>query len=153
MSDLFPQSAREYELQRIAAALGHEQPDAPPETLPERAAGFLAVADRYDVPFEALIAWVHNRDVAKQWSLAECRAWCEKYVETMRELKLEREQARRMERPAEYWDLARCAHGGELLETAAAAAGHICRRACKSCAHEMRRENGRWKCPNCGEEG
>jgi hypothetical protein len=153
MSELFPQSAHEYEVSRIAAALANELPDAPPETLPERAAAFVAIADRYEVPFEALIAWVHYRGPKKEWSLAECRRWCETYVETARALQFQPQPRAKAEEDEENWQLARCGHCGDLLETAAAAAAHVCRKTCKNCAHEMRRgESGRWVCTNCGEE-
>lgn len=129
MSDLFPQSPHEYEVSRIAAALAAELPEAPPAELPERAAAFVAIGDRYEVPFEALIAWVHYRAPRKEWSLAECRRWCEAYVETARELKFKPQPRAAGDVEEENWQLARCGHCGELLETAEQARHHICQRA------------------------
>jgi hypothetical protein len=85
MSELFPQSANEYALERVARALSDELPDEPREGLAGRAQTLWAIAERYGIPFEAAMLWMHTRAPEKQWSGAEFRRWCEKFAEAREE--------------------------------------------------------------------
>jgi hypothetical protein len=90
MSKLFPQTTREYALQRVTRALLDELSQQDPEMLGTRAESLVAIAEHYDVPFETLLAWAHTRVPGKQWSGAEWRRFCEKYIEMKREQKASR---------------------------------------------------------------
>ena len=81
MSELFPQTTREYAIQRVTRALLDELPDQDRDTLAARAEGLLAIAEHFRIDFEDLLRWVHCHAPGKQWSGAEWRRWCEKYVE------------------------------------------------------------------------
>lgn len=84
MSELFPQSENEYALDRVARALAEETGEQG-TTLTERAQMLWAIAERFEVPFEAALHWMHARAPGKQWSGAEFRRWCEKFAEAREE--------------------------------------------------------------------
>jgi hypothetical protein len=155
MSELFPQTAREYALERVARALYESLPpatpsaDLAPEALAARAETLIAIAESFGVTDEELLIWTRYRMPGKEWSGAECRRWCEKLVETKRELAA---RGTPVDAALDVWQPARCGHCAELLETEAQARSHVCHMLCTRCyAHSAQRVGGRWICANCGE--
>ena len=148
MSALFPQSAHEYAVERIARALAEELPGEDYEGLLSRAGAIVAIADSLGIPFVALLRWAHYKTPQQEKSLLEFRRWAASYAEAMREL-----AAGDLEGPAPApWEAARCAHCSEWLETEMQAASHVCHLMCPQCnAHSAQRVDGRWICANCGE--
>lgn len=148
MSELFPQTAREYAVDRIARALADELPGEEREALSARADAIVTIGDGLAIPFEALIRWAHYKTPQQEKSLLEFRRWAEIYASTMQAL-----PAGDLEGPVRApWEAARCAHCSEMLLTEAQAASHVCHLMCPQCsAHSAQRVNGRWICANCGE--
>lgn len=65
-------------------ALAEELPgDASVDT---RAENLVAIAERYAIPIEALIKWIHLRSPEKGWTAAEWTGWCDKYRAAAHEL-------------------------------------------------------------------
>jgi hypothetical protein len=150
VSELFPQTAREYALERVARALSETLPPETPaadrdaDALAWRAETLVAIAEHFGVTDEELLLWVRTRMPGKEWSGAECRRWCEKLAALKRELP----QAA----ASDSWAIARCGHCSELLETEAQARSHVCHVLCTRCyAHSAERVGERWVCANCGE--
>lgn len=69
-------SLRDYAAETVQHALQHEHPGADPAELRDRAESFIAIAEAAHMPIESLIAWIHTPAPAKEWSLAEFRAYC-----------------------------------------------------------------------------
>jgi hypothetical protein len=152
VSELFPQSAREYAIERVARALAEELPGEEPAALSERADAIVAIGDSLGIPFEALIRWAHYKTPVQEKSLLEFRRWAEIYAATMRALPPGDLEGAAEETPRAPWEPAPCGHCGEVLLTDAAAAAHVCHLVCPQCsAHSAQRVAGHWICANCGE--
>lgn len=67
-----------------ARALAYEL-NEPPPLCEARAESLVAIAEHCGVADEVLIAWIHQRAEAKEWSAAEWRAWCGEYVSAKEE--------------------------------------------------------------------
>ncbi len=52
----------------------------------DRAETLIAIAERYHVLTETLVAWIHIATADKEWSAAEWRAWCERFIVAREEL-------------------------------------------------------------------
>lgn len=152
MSELFPQTPREYTLDRVARALAEELASADDvEGLRSHADALCAIADSLEIPFEALIRWTHYRAPDKEWSQAEFRRWATSYASDMKALPAADLEGSSGEPPPAPWEPAPCGHCGEAILTDAAAASHICHILCPSCGgHSAQRVGEQWFCSHCG---
>jgi hypothetical protein len=80
--------AREASIDWVKRALSEEigERAVTGEELVQWAENLVAIAEHYGVAIEDLVQWIHFRSPLKEWTAAEWRRWCEKYVETRREL-------------------------------------------------------------------
>lgn len=73
--------ARAAAIDWAARALAHETHHAAVDLM-DLAESLVAIAEHFEIPDEAVIAWIHATADGKEWSAAEFRAWCEKFRET-----------------------------------------------------------------------
>ncbi len=81
-------TAREASLDWTRRALAEELRDHT-ASIGTRAENLVAIAERYHVPTEELILWIHADCAGRQWSAAEFRRYCEEYAELRKKLGLE----------------------------------------------------------------
>jgi hypothetical protein len=67
--------------ERIANTLSEVFGEAP-QLYAARAESIDAVRTHYDIPMDACLFWIRDRPAGKEHSLAEFRAWCEKWLDT-----------------------------------------------------------------------
>lgn len=152
MSELFPQTPREYAVDRVSRGLAEELPSSDLDGLRSHADALCAIAESLEIPFEALIRWTHYRAPNKEWSQAEFRRWATSYAADMKALTVPAVELEGEGEPARPpWIPAPCAYCSEVLLTEAQAASHICVAFCTRCyGHEMQRVGEHWFCSNCG---
>lgn len=50
------------------------------------AIGLVTAAERFDVPIELLIVWIHDRYPGKSWTVAAWVHWCCRYADALKRL-------------------------------------------------------------------